>query len=337
MAFKQVLLAALAITATAFALYTASKSKAAPKTDAHKPAFKAYVTKHKKQYQSQQEFEYRYSVYVQNKAYINKRNSEALSFTLAENKFTDLSFEEFKNKYLSKNPIPNKTFRSTGYSVDLKGKSKDWRDAKVISEVKNQGACGSCWAFSTTGSLEAAYAIKNGAVTEFSESELVDCSAKYGNDGCDGGIMAQAFDYIKDNQIAAESDYPYQPVTRKCKADKKKTRYSITGYQAISPGDVTGLIAGINTTPVSVAIEVRPDFQSYSSGIYTNDDSTCGEALNHGVLAVGYSQGKKNSSYFIVKNSWGGDWGEEGYVRMAIGTGSGTCGIASDNDVFPSV
>lgn len=337
MAFKEILLAALAISATALALYATSSGKVTPTKNAHKAGFKAFVTKHKKQYFSQQEFEYRYSVYAQNKNYINKRNSEGLSFILAENKFTDLSFEEFKNKYLSKNPILNKTFRAEGYEVDIKGKSKDWRKQNAVSEVKNQGACGSCWAFSTTGSLESAYAIKNQQITEFSESELVDCSAKYGNDGCDGGIMAQAFDYIKDNQIALESDYPYQPVTRQCKADKTKQRFGITGYTAISPGDVTGLIAGIDITPVSVAIEVRPDFQSYSSGIYTNDDDTCGQQLNHGVLAVGYSQGKKNKSYFIVKNSWGGDWGEEGYVRMAIGTGSGTCGIASDNDVYPSV
>jgi C1A family cysteine protease len=333
MAFKEVLLVALAITSTALALYMFQGAPSVPQKE-NLGSFLEFNKRFGKSHGSQSELEYRYSIYLDNKKYIEEKNRQNLSFTLGENNFADLTFEEFASKYLSHNIIRNKVFQNNNLKRVFLNGGKDWRKEGKVSAVKNQGACGSCWAFSTIGSLESAYAIKDGQVQTFSEMELVDCSNSYGNNGCNGGLMSNAFDYIKENQVGLSSDYPYRPVQGHCHADKTKTRVSIADYKSISPVDVDGLVSALNNQPVSVAIEVRRDFQLYKGGIYTSDDS-CGEALNHGVVAVGYDSAENGDGYFIVKNSWGESWGEQGYVRMAIGSGSGTCGIANDADVYP--
>ena len=151
--------------------------------------------------------------------------------------------------------------------------------------------------------------------------------------------MSNAFNYIKDNQLGLEFDYPYQPVQKTCAVDKTKQRVAITSYSKIDPVNIQGLVAGVHQAPISVAFEVRPDFQLYKSGVYTNADATCGDSLNHGVLAIGYYITDQDvGSFFRVKNSWGADWGEVGYFRIAFGkTDRGTCGIANDYDVYPTV
>jgi len=335
MAFKEVLLAALAITSTALALYMFQGSASVTQKE-HLDSFLQFNKRFGKIHGSQSELEYRYSIYLDNKKFIEEKNAQNLSFTLGENNFADLTFEEFASKYLSHTIIRNKVFRGKNMKRVFLDGGKDWRKEGKVAPVKNQGACGSCWAFSAIGSLESAYAIKNGEIQTFSEMELVDCSGEYGNNGCNGGLMSNAFDYIKDNQIGLSADYPYRPVQGHCHADKSKTRISITDYSPISPVDVDGLVSAINNQPVSVAIEVRRDFQLYKGGIYTSDDS-CGESLNHGVLAVGYSAAGNGDDFFVVKNSWGESWGEQGFVRMAIGSGSGTCGIANEADVYPTL
>ena len=335
MAFKEILLAVLAITTTAFAVHLLKDSKA-PATDKHHnnlQAFHAYNRKHGKTHNSKEEFAYRFSVYQDNKKFIKENNKKQRSFTLGENQFADLTFEEFRSKYLSKTTLKNNSY--SAFARLSNGNEKfDWREKGVITRVKNQGACGSCWAFSSTGAVESAFAIANKEVVEFSESELVDCSGAYGNEGCNGGMMDDAFRYIIDHKIALESDYPYRPVTGKCHADQSKRRETIKSFKYISPPNINGLLEAIKVTPISVGIEVQRDFQLYKSGVYTSQHSNCGENLNHGVLAVGFDTTASNP-FFIVKNSWGEGWGEQGYVRMAIGTGSGTCGIANDSDVYP--
>ena len=337
MAFKEILLAVLAITTTAFAVHLLKDSKA-PATDKHHnnlQAFHAYNRKHGKTHNSKEEFAYRFSVYQDNKKFIKENNKKQRSFTLGENQFADLTFEEFRNKYLSQNVIQNDVFTHNLFGIESDVAKIDWREKGVISRVKNQGACGSCWAFSTTGSFEAAWAIAHNESVEFSESELVDCSGRYGNQGCNGGLMSNAYDYIKASKLALESDYPYRPVTGQCHKDASKRRETVTDYKVISPVNVDGLKQAITITPVSVAIEVQRDFQLYKSGIYTGNAS-CGRGLNHGVLAVGFTT-EDQTPHFFVKNSWGETWGEQGYIRMAIGTGSGTCGIANKWDVYPII
>ena len=331
MAFKEILLAALAITTTVFAVQLLRDTKA-PASGKDLTAFHAYNRRHGKSHGSKEEFAYRFSIYQDNKKYIKAHNKKQSTFTLGENQFTDLTFEEFSSKYLSQRVVSNEVF---GLQTPFLGKAEkvDWRQKGVVTGVKDQESCGSCWAFSATGSLESAYALANKELLEFSESELIDCSTSYGNDGCNGGLMNQAFKYVIDHKIGLESDYPYHPIICQCHRDESKRRISLKSFKQLSPLDVNGLVQNIKNTPISVAIEVQRDFQLYKSGIYTNPGN-CGRRLNHGVLAVGFDT-TDQTPYFIVKNSWGRYWGEQGYIRMAIGSGSGTCGIANQLDYYP--
>ena len=330
MTAKQLFLATLALAATTTTIYYLFKTPQS--TPSSLKAFLAFKRKHNRSHSTKAEFLYRFSIFQSNLQKIDTHNKKKRSFTMEVNKFADFTFEEFKNKFLSKKPIAFKPFKK---EREVTNNSKDWVAEKKVSRVKNQEQCGSCWAFSTTGSMESAYAIYKNEDLEFSEQELVDCAGDYGNDGCDGGIMSAAYDYIIDNSIANEN-YRYTGRDGRCKSSRyPNNRKTVALYTVINPVDVDGLVAAVNKQPVSVAIEVQDDFMFYSGGIYESDDEDCGGALNHGVLAVGFSDGQ--NGFIKVKNSWGPDWGEEGYVRMSMGTGSGTCGIANDSDVYPSL
>lgn len=327
MAIKTFLFASLALLATTAALYMMMNSGSQKST--YVKSFMNHKKTYNKIHASREELEYRFAIYSENMRYIESQNASGKSFTLGETQFTDITFEEFSQKYLLA-PILN-TPKSDQKNKVPEGEV-DWDKEGKVSRVKNQMACGSCWAFSTTGSLEAAYAIFKSENREFSEQELVDCSAAYGNQGCNGGIMSAAFDYIQNKKLATE-DYSYTAKEDQCKSDDFAERYGITSYKVIDPVDVSGLVIALNNQPVSVAIEVRKDFMHYTGGIYESD-KTCGNALNHGVLVVGYKN-TSEENYFKVKNSWSETWGEKGYIRMAIGSDSGTCGIANETDVYP--
>lgn len=290
------------------------------------PAFLKFKKNYNKSYSSPQEHLYRYQVFLANLNNIREWE-KTKPFKVSVNQFSDLTWEEFKSAYLMKS-IPNTLNRNseTAEEVDI-----DWRKEKVVTPVKNQAMCGSCWAFSTTGSMEAFLAQKSGKLVSLSEQQLVDCSSDQGNMGCNGGLMTSAYDYIAQNGLETEQDYPYKGRDMICKADPKKSTNIVSKYQILDQADVTQLTEFLKKGPVSVALEVQYDFQAYSGGVYRSEDPECGSGLNHGVLLVGQ---KKN--YYIVKNSWGGDWGEEGFIRMEIGVGSGTCGIANNWDVLPT-
>lgn len=333
---RALLISTLAVSFIALTAYLSIQEK--PNTPAASPlapssltAYLAHLKAHGKRIQSPSELEYRLQVYGDNMAFAESVNNRQSSFTVGDNLFADLTFEEFKEKYLSREVIQNEV--RTGPAPRLRA-SKDWRTEKKVGPIKNQGRCGSCWAFSTVAALETEIAIKNSQDVNLSEQELVDCSGEYGNQGCNGGLMSQAFSYIKDHQIGLGADYPYTAKDGACKRDETKTRYSVVESRVIDPICVDGLMTAIQSHAVSVAIEVQRDFQLYKGGIYKNDN--CGAALNHGVAAVGFvNEDGEDQQYFIVRNSWGESWGENGYVRMFIGTGSGTCGIANDTDVYP--
>jgi len=196
----------------------------------------------------------------------------------------------------------------------------------MVSEVKNQGQCGSCWAFSTTGSLESAYAIKNGKITEFSEQQLVDCDHN-GDQGCNGGLMDNAFGWIEKNGgLCTEDDYRYTGTGGMCKKSCKLVDGSApTKFTDVGHTD-KDLMAALAQQPVSVAIEAdQLAFQLYSGGVLTG---RCGTNLDHGVLAVGYGTDNKQD-FYKVKNSWGTSWGEKGFFRLARGVSQrgGQCGI----------
>ena len=304
--------------------------------------FQDFKVMYKKSYGTASELEYRFAVFQETLERINRVNNDSSKrYTLTVNKFADLKFSEFASKYL--NPITRQArTENANHGVDTfsnRPKEVDWRNkVGAVGAIKTQGHCGSCWAFSAVASFENAVWRETSEVVSLSEQELVDCAGGcYGNHGCDGGLSDQAFDYIKDNQLSTEQAYPYKGINQLCNGNNlhKPNRMAIQSYTFISPGSVYGLLDAIVVGVVSVSIEVQDDFMSYSSGVYHND-TDCGARLNHAVAAVGYNI-QTDDPYFIVRNSWGADWGQQGYINMAVAKGAGTCGIADCSDVYPNV
>jgi len=289
----------------------------------------------------------KYSVWMENLWKIADYNSRDLTFKLRLNQFGDLTEEEFRLQVhgTTGSCIPSKDKLKTLQSVKSQTPvarepvqlpaSVDWTTQGVVTPVKNQGDCGSCWAFSTTGSLECDYAIKTGSLTSLSEQQLVDCSSSYGNDGCNGGWYYYAWEYAaKEGGLCTEAAYPYTGVQGTCKQTSCGTKYDApASYTKVTADDETALETAAAAGCVSVAIEADQfAFQYYSSGILTG---TCGTAIDHAVLVVGYgAQGGQD--YWKVKNSWGTSWGEAGYVLICRDCNKngneGECGI----DMYPA-
>ncbi len=277
------------------------------------------------------ERDYRNSVYDANVAKILAHNEKNLSWTMDVNKFADLTAEEFKARFTGGLRIPKKSLRRAAYgpfNTTANPTSVDWTTKGAVTPVKNQEQCGSCWAFSTTGSVEGAWFLANGTLPSLSEQQLVDCSGPEGNQGCNGGLMDQAFQYIIDNKgITTEDAYPYTATDGTCVAKGKPVAATLSGYKDVAANSETALETAIVQQPVSVAVEADQSvFQFYSGGVM---DSSCGTQLDHGVLAVGYGV-DAGKEYYKVKNSWGADWGEKGYIRLGRGAKfnpSGQCGI----------
>jgi len=253
---------------------------------------------------------------------------------MGHNQFSDLTSDEFRERVGLNKGVPE-FFKSEGTGMrplhQIRASlpsSIDWVTKGAVTDVKDQGSCGSCWSFSTTGCMEAAYFLKTGSLASFSEQQLVSCDTN--DSGCNGGLMDNAFEWIQDNGgIFTEDDYPYTSSTgtiSRCKS----TCTEVSGTTPKSCTDVSeselALESAVSQQPVSVAIEAdQLGFQLYSSGVFTG---RCGTSLDHGVLAVGYGT-DSGTDYWKVKNSWGSSWGESGYIRLERGKNQtgGQCGI----------
>uniref|UniRef100_A0A803NIF6 Uncharacterized protein n=1 Tax=Cannabis sativa TaxID=3483 RepID=A0A803NIF6_CANSA len=289
--------------------------------------FDKWISKHGKIYESIEEKFQRFEIFRDNLKHIDETNKQISDYWLGLNEFADLSHEEFKSKYLGLKPdFTKRTGSSENFSyrdvVDLP-KSVDWRKKGAVTAVKNQGSCGSCWAFSTVAAVEGINQIVTGNLTSLSEQELIDCDRSF-NNGCNGGLMDHAFEYIKSSGgLHKEDDYPYLMEEGTCEEKKDEMEVvTITGYQDVPSNDEQSLIKALAHQPVSVAIDASDrNFQFYSGGVFNGH---CTTMLNHGVTAVGYG-----TDNIIVKNSWGPKWGEKGYIRMKRNTGKreGLCGI----------
>jgi len=317
--------------------YQVQPLKDARLTDEHiQTHWESFKQTHSKSYSSMEE-KSRFIKFNNNFKAIIQHNAEQErglhSYRLGINEYSDLDIFEVHmkmNGYRQSVGAPRNgsKYMSPANLAELPD-TVDWREEGYVTPVKNQGQCGSCWAFSTTGSLEGQHFKATGKLVSLSEQQLVDCSHKYGNDGCEGGLMDNAFQYIKENGgVDTEDTYPYDAADEKCHFKKRDVGAEDTGYVDVTAGDEDALKeASATVGPISVAIDAsHSSFQLYSSGVY-EEPQCSSEQLDHGVLVVGYGT-ENGKDYWLVKNSWGESWGENGYIKMARNSDN-QCGVAS--------
>ncbi|CAN8306633.1 unnamed protein product [Cochlearia groenlandica] len=283
----------------------------------------------------------RFNVFKHNVRHIHETNKKEKAYKIKLNKFGDMTSDEFMRTYAGSKIKHHRMFqgerrrgteRFMYANVDSLPTSVDWRKNGAVTPVKNQGQCGSCWAFSTVVAVEGINQIRTQKLTSLSEQELVDCDTN-GNHGCNGGLMNLAFEFIKDKGgLTSEIFYPYQASDESCNTNKENAPVvSIDGHEEVPANSEDDLMKAVAHQPVSVAIDAGgSDFQFYSEGVFTGE---CGTELNHGVAAIGYGTTLDGTKYWIVKNSWGEEWGEKGYIRMQRGiphNKEGLCGIAME-------
>ncbi|XP_017288596.1 procathepsin L [Kryptolebias marmoratus] len=302
-----------------------------PQLDQHWDQWKSW---HQRKYHEKEEG-WRRMVWEKNLKMIELHNLEHSmgkhSYRLGMNHFGDMTNEEFRQIMNGFKPSADRKTRASLFMRPNFLKvpdSVDWRSEGYVTPVKNQGSCGSCWAFSATGALEGQLFRKTGKLVSLSEQNLVDCSKPQGNHGCGGGWMDLAFQYIKDNNgLDSEASYPYKGTDQTCHYSSATRAVNVTGFVDISKGSEQALMEAVASVgPVSVAIDAgHSSFQFYSSGVYY--EQRCSPQPDHGVLAVGYGT-ENGDDYWWVKNSWGPGWGDKGYIKMSRNRNN-NCAIAS--------
>lgn len=283
----------------------------------------------------------KYKMFEKNLKYINETNlileEENNSFSLSINKYADsVDFDDNIACDLMNTPIDDK-FRPQAYlkifhtpypyletifnqNIQL---TYNWNNTDLLSEVKNQERCGSCWAFSTTNALETFMRINNYNITRLSEQELVDCSSE--NNGCDGGLMHLAFDYIKKNGgLSFYNKYPYVAKTQNCSSKGLPKAYGshLSDYHFTIPKSLTDMKLNVIRTPICIALDANNIFfRFYKEGVIDINQNLNG-TLNHAVLLVGFDYDEKGM-YWVIQNSWGKDWGEQGFCKIRAIPGDG--------------
>ncbi|XP_047318994.1 ervatamin-B-like [Impatiens glandulifera] len=297
--------------------------------------YKKWMVENGKVYNGIDEFEKRFEIFKDNLVFIDAHNSENRTYKVGLNVFSDLTDEEYRSYYLGlKYDGDVQSVQSEPDSAVSPGEilpeSVDWRTKGAVSPIRNQGQCGCCWAFSAIAAVESINKIVTGQLIDLSEQELVDCERA--SQGCKSGYIFTAFHFIiRNGGIDTEKDYPYREAKGTCNATKMKSKLvSIDGIKRVPSNNENSLKKAVAQQPISVGIEAYGKaFKNYVSGIFTGN---CGTSIDHAVVVVGYGS-EKGLDYWIVKNSWGTNWGERGYMRIKRnnvpgGRGEGKCGIA---------
>ncbi|KAM0042554.1 putative fruit bromelain [Helianthus debilis subsp. tardiflorus] len=292
-----------------------------------------WMARYGRVYKNNAEKEMRSNIFKKNVEFIESFNSFGdRSYKLAINNFADRTKDELKALYATghKDPVDLKSYVATSFkyeSVSEVPDSMDWREKGAVTEVKGQGACGSCWAFSAIAAVEGITQLTTGKLLSLSEQQLVDCN-RNGSGGCLGGYKENAFDYIAKTGINTENGYPYHATDEICNTVNQAVQAAtITGYEMVPANNETALLMAVSKQPVSVSIDPTCfEFGYYSSGVLTGH---CGTNLTHDVTVVGYGT-HDGIKYWLVKNSWGPEWGDNGYVKIQrdADVAEGLCGIA---------
>ncbi|KAK3431226.1 hypothetical protein EUGRSUZ_E02718 [Eucalyptus grandis] len=296
--------------------------------------FEQWMARHGRIYKDNLEKPKRYGIFLETLRFIEDFNSKATnqSYKVGLNQFSDLTTEEFVSRYTgfratsrSSNSSAATTFK---YSTTQVPDSLNWVEKGVVGSIKDQGECGSCWAFAATATVESMLAMKTGKLVDLSEQQLIDCSKQ--NVGCKWGWTYRAYEYIAQNHgMTYESNYPYSGVEGPCNERAASIAVArLKGYEKI-PMSEDLVLQAVARQPVSVAIEgASPGFKQYSGGIF---NGPCGETSNHIVVIVGYGKTPDGVDYWLLKNSWGETWGEKGYMRMLRNSGvqGGLCGLVT--------
>jgi C1A family cysteine protease len=300
--------------------------------EVYQKLFHKFRGEHNRMYASPEEQRLRYEIFKANVDLVEEHNADPhKTFTMGLNKFADMTRHEFAQRMLGYQmpPPPKGIARSTFHAkagVKLPT-SFDWRPLGAVTVVKDQEQCGSCWAFSTCAAIEGAYITsKHGTnATSFAPQMLVDCDKT--DDGCNGGLMDDAFKWVETNGICNWNAYPYTGQDGTCKKCTPVTK--ISKYTDIAKTDAA-LAQALQGQPIAIAVDAEP-WQFYTGGVFTK---SCGQTLDHGVLLVGYGVDPKAGEFWIIKNSWGTSWGEAGYIRLA--RGKNQCGIQNAAS-FPTI
>ena len=301
---KTLLALTLLLTASLYFLPDSS----APEADSYLQWKKQFGIK----WASENEDGYRRLIFLRNLEIIEEHNKDhTQTYKMGINQFTGLTDKEFQMIYLTPRPNPNLELNED-VEVAPVNADIDWRAKGMVSPVRDQGNCGSCWAFSACGVLES-WSLSKGGNFIASPQQLVDCSKKYGNQGCNGGFNYQGLAYVKDHGIESEANYKYLGHNQGCKKDGGDFKIA----RVPTAKGCTNVANAIQSRPIGVSADAT-NWSRYSSGVFSN----CKRDLNHDILLVGYT-----SQYYIIKNSWSASWGEKGFIRLALGN---TCGICDD-------
>ncbi|XP_021801883.1 senescence-specific cysteine protease SAG39-like [Prunus avium] len=292
--------------------------------------YEQWMVRYGREYDDVNEKQKRFEIFKKNVAYIESSNSDAnKSYKLSVNQFADQTNEEVKasrNGFKGREYSTKTTFKYE--NITVVPSTMDWRSKGAVTPMKDQGQCGSCWAFAAVAAVEGITQLTTGKLISLSEQEVVDCDINGEDIGCGGGYPDGAFEFINQNQgISSEANYNYTGVDGRCNTQATHAA-SITGYEDVPASNEEALLKAVANQPVSVCIDAGEyDFMYYKSGVFTG---SCGLEIDHCVTAIGYGVSDNGTKYWLLKNSWGKEWGEEGYMRMQrdVYAKEGLCGVA---------